>query len=86
MIFSALLLQCRLNSINKRQSMPDDIGNSAGWKAFFILLGISQAVLGFIAVRTLNQVDVNQEISKEVQITQEKVILPRLERLEGGQP
>lgn len=63
--------------------MPDDIAHSAGWKAFFILLGISQAMLGFIAIRTLNQVDTNQEIAREVQITQERVILPRLEKLES---
>jgi hypothetical protein len=64
--------------------MPDDITQSAGWKAFFILLGISQAMLGFIAIRTLNQVDTNQEIGREVQITQERVILPRLEKLENS--
>ena len=62
--------------------MPDDIRNSNGWKAFFTLLAISQAVIGFLALRTLNRVDANHEISREVQITQERVILPRLANLE----
>ena len=62
--------------------MPEDISNSNGWKAFFTLLAIWQTVIGFLLVRTINKIDSNHEMSRLVQITQERVILPRLDELE----
>lgn len=62
--------------------MPEDIQNSNGWKAFFTLLALWQAVIGFLLVRTLNKIDASYEVSHLVQITQERVILPRIYDLE----